>query len=150
MYTTLQIAGYILTGAWTLASIYAAYIAFRRSGFAIKQNRRLPATVNAILALTCCAVTAANILIICHLPSYDADAPATFRALFRWSVFLIIWCVYAYAWTRLYRENFTNGTSMPQAKRRLVLAAFLFFAACSGIITGLITLYYNHMLPEFF
>lgn len=150
MDTTLHIAGYLLIVAWTLASIYAAYIAFRRSGFAIQQNRRLPAGVYAILALICCAVTAANILIICHLPGNDADAPAAFRALFRWSVFLIIWCVYVYAWIRIYRENFTNGNPMPQAKRRLILAAFLFFAACSGIITGLITLYYNHMLPEFF
>lgn len=150
MYTTLQIAGYILTGAWTLASIYAAYIAFRRSGFAIKQNRRLPATAYALLALICCAVTAANGLILWHLPDNDADAPAAFRTLFRWSVFLIIWCVYVYAWIRIYRENFTNDTPMPPAKRRLVLAAFLFFAACSGIITGLITLYYNHMLPGFF
>lgn len=150
MDTTLHIAGYLLIVAWTLASIYAAYIAFRRSGFAIQQNRRLPAGVYAILALICCAVTAANILIICHLPGNDADAPAAFRTLFRWSVFLIIWCVYAYAWIRIYRENFTNGTLMPPAKRRLIFAAFLFFAACSGIITSLITLYYNHMLPEFF
>lgn len=150
MYTTLQIAGYILTGAWTFASIYAAYIAFRRLGLAIKQNRRLPAAVYAILALICCAVTAANILILCHLPGTDADAPAIFRSRIRWSAFLIIWCVYGYAWIRLYRENFTNGTSMPQAKRRLALAAFLFFAACSGIITGFITLHYNHMLPGFF
>lgn len=150
MYTILQIAGYILTGAWTLASIYGAYIAFRRSGLAIKKNRRLPATVYALLALICCAVTAANILVICHLPGNDADAPATFRTLFRWSFFLIIWCVYGYAWIRLYRENFTKDAPMPPAKRRLVFAAFLFFATCSGIITGLITLYYNHMLPEFF
>lgn len=150
MDTTLHIAGYLLIVAWTLASVYAACVAFRRSGLASKQNRRLPAGVYAILALICCAVTAANILIICHLPGNDADAPAAFRALFRWSVFLTIWCVYAYAWIRIYRENFTNGTPMPQAKRRLILAAFLFFAACSGIITGLITLYYNHMLPEFF
>lgn len=150
MYTTLQIAGYILTGAWTFASIYAAYIAFRRSGFAMKQNRRPKATVYAILALICCALTAANGLILWHLPGNDADAPAAFRTLFRWSVFLTIWCVYVYAWIRIYRENFTNGTTMPPAKRRLIMAAFLFFAACSGIITGLITLYYNHMLPEFF
>lgn len=150
MNTTLQIAGYILTGAWTLASIYAAYIAFRRSGLALKQNRRLPAAIYAILSIICCAVAAANAIILCHLSGNDAAAPAMFRTIFRWSVFLIIWCVYVYAWIRIYRENFTNGTPMPPAKRRLILAAFLFFAACSGIITGLITLHYNHMLPEFF
>lgn len=150
MNTTLQIAGYILTGAWTLASIYAAYIAFRRSGLALKQNRRLPAAIYAILSIICCAVAAANAIILCHLSGNDAAAPAMFRTIFRWSVFLIIWCVYVYAWIRIYRENFTNDTTMPPAKRRFILAAFLFFAACSGIITGLITLYYNHMLPGFF
>lgn len=150
MDTILHIAGYLLIITWTLASAYAAYTSFRHSSGAIKQNRRPTAAIYAILGIACCAATVANIIILCHLPGTDADAPAIFRSLIRWSAFLIIWCVYGYAWIRLYRENFTNGTSMPQAKRRLVLAAFLSFAACSGIITGMITFYYNHMLPEFF
>ena len=150
MNTTLHIAGYLLIITWALASAYAAYASFRRSGVAIKQNRRPAAAIYAILGIACCAATVANIIILYHLPGNDADAPAIFRSLIRWSVFLIIWCVYAYAWIRIYRENFTNGTPMPPAKRRLIFAAFLFFAACSGIITSLITLYYNHMLPEFF
>lgn len=150
MDTILHIAGYLLIITLALASAYAAYTSFRRAGVAIKQTRRPTAAIYAILCVVCCAATVANIIILCHLPGKDADAPSTFRSLVRWSEFLIIWCVYGYAWIHIYRENNTNNTPMPPAKHRLTMAAFLFFAACSGIITGLITLYYNHMLPDFF